>query len=153
MIPKFCLGSVAGLLWESFLPYPPRGRTVSWVYPGCRGFLLLPTKKGLSWSQYVWCSSSSSLSLLFFWRKGFGKGVGLFAFLVVVVSSFLHASMIEVHFLVSCSPNLSVSYTLKTLGKESESQCEFPLYLGLPGLLYFYASPHLAFTICLASSD
>lgn len=72
--------------------------------------------------------------------------MGLFAFPAVVVSSFLLVSTIEVHFLVSCSPpNLSVPYTVKALGKESESQCEFPLYLGLPGLLYFYASPHLAF--------
>lgn len=39
--------------------------------------------------------------------------------------------------------------TVRALRKESKSQCEFTLCLRLPGLLFFYDSPHLAFSSLL----
>lgn len=39
--------------------------------------------------------------------------------------------------------------TVRALRKESKSQCEFTLCVRLPGLLFFYDSPHLAFSSLL----
>lgn len=136
----FCGREFSASLWE---------RTVVCPSLRCRGFfLLLIFQQG--W-MFICVLEPTGLILLLqqlksfvLWERRVWKEDRTFCFPSVVVSRLLCTCTTDLGSLVSC-PLPIFMCKVSTLAKESESQCEFALCLGLSVLLYCYAGLHLVF--------